>query len=211
MKMQLRSSLLMNTVFLQVFIPILLAHLFCFQTDSFDAKGLAKFQKDLAKRTLRDQGVRIALIKFYKRSSKRKNSNIDAKQLKRLEKRASDVDDENLAWLEKHVETHGFPSRSEIGEKSADEFYLLVIHADRDREFQKSCVKLMREMPTQWPEGYTSALERRSSFPSSRITYARKADSKKTESKKTVGPSEPKTIAPSEPLFAQEPIPDKAK
>ena len=210
MKMQLRSSLLMNTVFLQVFIPILLAHLFCFQTDSFDAKGLAKFQKDLAKRVLRDQGVRIALIKCQKRLSKRKNSKSDDKELKRLEKRASDVDDENLAWLKKHVETHGFPSRSEIGEKSADEFYLLVLHADRDREFQKECVKLMKEMPKQW-HLYIHRLERRSSFPSSRIFYARKADSKKAESKKTVGPSKPKAIAPSEPLFAQEPIPDKAK
>jgi len=162
---------------LHMFIPVILTLLFCFQTDTVDTSEV----------------------------SGRKKSAKDDNELKRLEKRASDVDDENLAWLKKLIEAHGFPKSSEIGKKSADEFYLLVVHADRDREFQKDCLERMKEMPQQWPRGYVSALERRASFPSSRIWNARKADSKKTELEKT----EPeKTIGLSETQFLQEPTPD---
>jgi hypothetical protein len=192
----------------QILVPIIMAHLLCFQTDIIDAQGLAKFQKELSRRVKRDQGVRIALIKHRKRLRKKKTPQkpmSEDKELKRLEKRASDVDDENLAWLKKLIENHGFPKSSEIGEKSADEFYLLVVHADRDREFQKECLEHMKEMPTQWPKGYISALERRSSFPSSRLWNKRieskKAKPKKIESKVTVEPNDRQLV--------QEPIPEK--
>ena len=192
---------------LQIF--IILMHLFCFQTDVIDAPELAKFQKELSKRVKRDQGVRIALIKYRKRMSKKETSQkpkSDDKELKRLEKRASDVDDENLAWLKKLIKNHGFPKSSEIGEKSAEEFFLLVLHADRDREFQKDSLAHMKKMPKQWSRGYVSLLERRSSFPSSRIWNARKGDSKKTEPEKIESTTIPEST---EPQFAQEPILDK--
>ena len=131
-------------------------------------RTLENFQKELHKRVLRDQAVRKALIKFTSRAKQLNSTESDQKKLNRLMKRASDTDDKNLVWLKKHISKHGFPAVSRIGVKAADEFFLLVLHADRDRVFQKECLEQMKQMPDEWASSYCQLLKLRIGRPSSR-------------------------------------------
>ena len=103
-------------------------------------------------------------MKFSERASK-KTPNDYQKQMGRLLKKASDIDANNLAWLKKQLSQHGFPKVSEIGRASADEWFLLLLHADRDKAFQKKCLDLMKQLPDEWGETYVTRLELRASSP----------------------------------------------
>ena len=94
----------------------------------------------------RDQAVRIALQKYSKRVLKAKKK-VDRKEWDKLAKRASDVDNDNLKWLKKQVADYGWPPLSTVGKRTAEEWFILVLHADRDREFQHRCVELMEKLP----------------------------------------------------------------
>ena len=139
-----------------------------FQEKPEGQETLQKFAKELQRRVSRDQIARRALSRHLEKLKKSGRDTKGDEKLKRLMKRASDTDGENLAWVKKHISNFGFPTVSAIGNKSANEFYLLILHADRDREFQKRCVKKMKEMPSEWPESYTKQLEGRSTSPSIR-------------------------------------------
>src|SRR5688500_2512573 len=58
------------------------------------------------------------------------------------------IDADNTAWLAARLEEHGWPRRSEVGDKAAQAVWLLAQHADRDPEFQRRCLDLMRSLPT---------------------------------------------------------------
>ena len=55
------------------------------------------------------------------------------------------IDDDNALWLEKIVETLGWPGRSLIGDAGAHAIWLLAQHADRRPSLQRQCLKLMEE------------------------------------------------------------------
>jgi hypothetical protein len=59
--------------------------------------------------------------------------------------RAMQVDDDNAPWLEKIVETVGWPGRSLIGDEGAHAAWLLAQHADRHPSLQRRCLKLLEE------------------------------------------------------------------
>jgi len=59
--------------------------------------------------------------------------------------RMCQVDDVNTARMREIIEEHGWPGRSLVGEDGADAAWLLVQHADAEREFQKHCLGLMTE------------------------------------------------------------------
>lgn len=151
------------------------------QVDS-PSPALRKFKRELAKRASKDQAARIALNKFNVRAAKIGRERTDKRKYFRLAKRASDTDESNLKWLKEQIAKHGFPTPSQLGTQSTDYFYLLLLHADRDREFQKECVQRMREKDSEWPELEWRLLEKRASGPSSREFY-RVEDPKKSTKK----------------------------
>lgn len=122
---------------------------------------LTGFQKQVQRRLARDQAVRYALIEV----AGNKNGKFDRKKYNRVAKRASDVDDQNVAWLRKQVSKVGMPDPAVLGRECTHGFFLLILHADRDREFQRKCIGLMKKEPDQWSESYVSWLEMRASGP----------------------------------------------
>ena len=153
---------------------------------------LEKFQRDLHRRVSRDQASRIAIIKYTQRANKKVPKDYQ-KKLNRLLKKASDIDGDNLAWLKKILPENDFPKASQIGKNSASELFLLIVHADRDRAFQKKCLDSMKQMPDEWGKSYVTRLEIRStSPPPPTITQKDPATDSNT---KTIGqkPTESKT------------------
>ena len=138
------------------------------------ANDLAKFQKELKKRVSKDQTVRIALINQHKR--KRKNSDQEAynKRRKKLLKKASDTDGQNLEWLKGEIIRHGgIPKYPVLGVRSAEHFFLLVLHADRDPKFQLSFLDVFKTDTSQWPKSYAQSLERRLKLVSPKVLKER--------------------------------------
>lgn len=138
---------------------------------------LSGFQKQVQRRVARDQAVRYALIELER------NTTGEAYQKKyyRAAKRASDVDEQNVAWLRKQVAQIGMPAPSVLGRECAEGFFLLIIHADRDREFQRECIRLMKQEPDEWPESYVNKLKLRVSLPLPRKLAQLKPDEKKNK------------------------------
>lgn len=60
-----------------------------------------------------------------------------------LMEKATALDRRNTARMKEIVEKHGWPGHSLVGKDAAHAAWLLVQHADRDREFQKRCLKLL--------------------------------------------------------------------
>jgi len=125
------------------------------------ANDLVKFQKELKKRVGKDQRVRIALNDQAKR--RRKNTDPEAYNKRRMKllKKASDTDGENLEWLKGEILRYGIPKYPVLGVNSADHFFLLVLHADRDPKFQLSCLEVFESEASQWPKSFAQSLERR--------------------------------------------------
>ncbi len=55
------------------------------------------------------------------------------------------IDEENTLWLREVVKGHGWPKRSDVGDKAANAAWLLVQHADLDPAFQRECLGLLVE------------------------------------------------------------------
>ena len=58
------------------------------------------------------------------------------------------IDADNTAWMKDVVRDHRWPTRSMVDDDGADAAWLLVQHADRDRDFQQQCLGLMLQLPT---------------------------------------------------------------
>lgn len=80
--------------------------------------------KQLKERVDRDQAARRAYL----------NTPLDAALARRLQS----IDTENLAWLKKQVRDGGIPTVAQVGESGLIRIWLLVQHADSDRQFQAS-------------------------------------------------------------------------
>jgi hypothetical protein len=87
---------------------------------------------ELLRRVDEDQAARKALIGG--RPS-------DPAALKAIEA----IDRRNTAWLKGVVDARGWPGKSLVADDGAHAAWLLVQHADRDREFQRRCLGLLRE------------------------------------------------------------------
>ena len=95
--------------------------LFC-STAIAQQPTLAGFQRQVQQRVARDQAVRIGLQKIPRTSS----GEVNQKEHSRLMQRASDVDDQNAAWLRKQVSKIGVPDPAVLGKKCADGFLSLI-------------------------------------------------------------------------------------
>lgn len=58
-----------------------------------------------------------------------------------------EVDLRNTARMRGIIAEIGWPIRSKVGEAAEHQAWLLVQHADADREFQRECLELMRRQP----------------------------------------------------------------
>lgn len=143
------------------FVTCLLWIFFLWSPVQAQRPSLVGFQRQVQRRVARDQAVRFGLMQV----PLTKNGEFNRKEHNRLMQRASDVDEDNVAWLRKQVAKLGVPDPSVLGKQTADGFFLLILHADRDRKLQQKCLGLMKETPGQWPKSYIQRLETRVKFP----------------------------------------------
>ncbi|MDP6553103.1 MAG: hypothetical protein QGF59_18540 [Pirellulaceae bacterium] len=93
-----------------------------------------------------DQDARFKMIKWAQENdislgSKSAVLNLSAPVITDLLK----IDKENRKWLDEVIKEHGWPGRSLVGVDGSHAAWLLVQHADHDRQFQKRCLTLMQE------------------------------------------------------------------
>ncbi len=70
-----------------------------------------------------------------------------AEQFTSLTNRMEGEDKKNRIWLKDVIQKHGWPGKSLVGTDGAKNAWLLVQHADQDRDFQRACLKKMEELP----------------------------------------------------------------
>lgn len=90
---------------------------------------MRKINKELQKKILKmaeiDQRVR-------------KSKNLDLKKMR-------EIDRKHTKEMKKIIKEYGWPTVSLVGKKASARAWLLVQHADRDLEFQKKCLNLIKE------------------------------------------------------------------
>jgi hypothetical protein len=108
-----------------------------------DAKRNESLRKELLERVKEDQVARRKMIDLLKKSPTKDpaepKKQLDTPEVKKL----GEIDKKNTAWMKQVVKKHGWPGKSLVGTDGANAAWLLVQHADRDREFQKECLKLI--------------------------------------------------------------------
>lgn len=57
------------------------------------------------------------------------------------------IDEQNTKRAKDIIVQIGYPTISKIGEKASHLFWFLIQHADRDIEFQKECLQIMKNLP----------------------------------------------------------------
>ena len=127
----------------------------CFGQQDDRAREIKRFFYQLDKRVDDEQRARILLEKHRARPPKNeeeRESHLEREMV--LLRKASKLDGSNLEWLKEQIENNSFPSFSALGLESADKFFLLILHADQDPEFQLSCVEKFRDEKLEWPDSY---------------------------------------------------------
>jgi hypothetical protein len=103
-----------------------------------------ELRRELAAMRKLDQDARFEMIEAMKKSA-----NTDAGALKKNAappgfEKIEEIDRKNTARLKEIMANHGWPGKSLVGRDGANTAWLLVQHADKDREFQKKCLGLMK-------------------------------------------------------------------
>jgi len=97
-------------------------------------------RQELLKRVKADQDARQAMIELMQKGQK--PGSPPPAEFKLVE----EIDTANTQRLKEIVAKRGWPGVSLVGKDGASAAWLLVQHADRDREFQKKCLGLMKEL-----------------------------------------------------------------
>ena len=95
----------------------------------FQEVDISKAPNDLAKEIL---------IMFNKDQTAR-FSNINPEEIKQ-------IDINNTKRLKEIIAERGYPTIREVGEEASNALWLLIQHADLDRDFQKQCLELMKKV-----------------------------------------------------------------
>ncbi len=110
--------------------------------------------KELRERFESDQIARKELIEFFNQLKipfgEVEPSNLDAPTAEKytaLKKKLKEEDENNRQWLKEVVRKHGWPGKTLVGVVGSQNAWLLVQHADKDREFQQDCLTKMEAMP----------------------------------------------------------------
>jgi len=92
----------------------------------------------------RDEGLRAEIREMSRVDQellhKRWMENRDDQE---LASQIMEVTQKNTARMHQIVDAHGWPGKTLVGEDGANAAWLLVQHADEDREFQKRCLELI--------------------------------------------------------------------
>lgn len=109
---------------------------------------------ELRKRFESDQAARNRVMEFSKKhkilEDHRDLAKLDpsiAKQWNALVNELQTEDTKNRHWMKEVVRKHGWPGKTLVGSQGAIEAWLLVQHADADREFQQECLVKMEALP----------------------------------------------------------------
>lgn len=109
---------------------------------------------ELLRRAKADQDARTAIAKWMKEFGNRgavDEATLDATRKAEYKKLADTVlrtDKENTDRLGKIVERYGWPSHTLVGKDGARAAWLLVQHADLSPRFQRKCLDLMVQLPS---------------------------------------------------------------
>jgi hypothetical protein len=109
--------------------------------------------RELIRRFQSDQDARKELIKFQVAHQLVGNVDVDkldpkiAAEYKVAVEKVREEDQKNLRWMKGIVGKHGWPGKSLVGVIGAQNAWLLVQHADADRDFQELCLKQMQAKP----------------------------------------------------------------
>src|SRR5579884_821898 len=92
----------------------------------------------------RDEALRQELLRMMKEDQDAREEAIKAApgDSPALRKMVA-VDRKNTARMKEILAKHGWPGKSLVGDDGANAAWLLVQHADKDRDFQKRCLKLL--------------------------------------------------------------------
>lgn len=102
-------------------------------------------RKELLNRVAKDQEVRFASIKLMQQGQGNPPDEKARRTLEATNQTMMDIDKQNRGWLKEVVEKTGWPGQSRVGRDGAHAAWLLVQHADGDREFQKKCLELLEK------------------------------------------------------------------
>jgi len=88
------------------------------------------------------------IIDLAKKDQELRKKGCIAKTKKEYQEAGKEIwkwDGKTLKVIKKIISQHGWPDFDLIGKRASHYFWLLVQHADRDIEFQKKCLKLMKK------------------------------------------------------------------
>ena len=77
-----------------------------------------------------------------------------------------------------------------LGNRSAEHFFLLLLHADRDPTFQLNCLKALNSKTAQWPESFPQLLEKRLQLVNPAV-FAEKKEPTRSATPESTQPGEP--------------------
>jgi hypothetical protein len=92
-------------------------------------------RQELLRRMRADQDARKAVVPWLEKKGA---------EAEGAKKRLQEIDRENTARMQAIIKQHGWPGKSLVGTDGAHAAWLLVQHADRDRPFQKRCLRLLK-------------------------------------------------------------------
>lgn len=119
---------------------------------STEAILLPELRVELIQRERLDQQARNELIEFLKTTGfmqlpKPVTDTILLARMKEVSDKLASIDGDNLKFMKVAVEKHGWLSKTLVGSDGAKAAWLMLQHSDKDREFQKQCLEVMKKLP----------------------------------------------------------------
>jgi hypothetical protein len=108
------------------------------------AGSSAQVPRPAKSKTKLDEPLRKELLRMRKEDQEARQNVIherhpDAAAVQKVQ----DIDRKNTERMKEIIDKHGWPGHSLVGKDGAHAAWLLVQHADKDREFQKRCLQLL--------------------------------------------------------------------
>ena len=113
---------------------------------------LPELRAELLQREQKDQQARNELITFLKSTGfmqlpKPITDTTLLGRMKEVSETLGKIDEDNLAFMKAMVGKHGWLSKTLVGTDGAKAAWLMLQHSDKDREFQKQCLDVMKKLP----------------------------------------------------------------
>ncbi|HEY7311706.1 MAG TPA: DUF6624 domain-containing protein [Gemmataceae bacterium] len=102
-------------------------------------------EKDNPAKPARNEELRRELLRRVKEDQDIRKEVLKAGSGETASRKMMEIDRKNTTRMKEILDQHGWPGKSLVGVDGAHAAWLLVQHADRDREFQKRCLKLLEK------------------------------------------------------------------